>query len=91
MRHKPAAATPISLFPASTSSLPIEEGAAQTKVQMGASRASGAGEAGTGGGGAKIGSRSERRKQGSKKHFFLARATLMHDVPRASAGIYHII
>ena len=65
MRHKPAAATPISLFSASTSSLPFEEGAAQTKLQRGASRASVGGETGTRGGGVNIGNRSERRKQGS--------------------------
>jgi hypothetical protein len=65
MRRKPAAAAPMPLIPASTSSLPIEEGAAQTKLQRGASRACGAGEVGAGGGGAKFENRSERRKQGS--------------------------
>jgi hypothetical protein len=65
IRRKPAAAAPMPLIPASTSSLPIEEGAAQTKLQRGASRASGAGEVGAGGGGAKFENRSERRKQGS--------------------------
>lgn len=65
MRRKPAAAAPMPLIPASTSSLPIEEGAAQTKLQRGASGASGAGEVGAGGGGAKFENRSERRTQGS--------------------------
>jgi hypothetical protein len=62
MRHKPAASTPVPLISASTSSLPIEKGTAQMKLQRGASRASGAGETGAGGG---IENRSERRKQGS--------------------------
>jgi hypothetical protein len=63
-RHKPAAVNQMPPFPVSTS-VPIEEGLAQSMSQRGASRASGAGKTGTGGRGVEIENGAERRKQGS--------------------------
>jgi hypothetical protein len=63
-RHKPAAVNQMPPIPVSTS-VPIEEGLAQSMSQRGASRASGAGKTGTGGRGVEIENGAERRKQGS--------------------------